>query len=153
MREPNTAFSTSRFMTANYPCSWVYRLFCYFKNWIRLNSELRQRKGVPTLVYEWGPMKETHVNRHPSTENIGWHMSLPPNRRLDGTRLPNSLMLKSHENRRDRSTKDICKWIKATFTSRMFATAYWVRTTTLHKRHTQKRPYHETESQSEAPMG
>ena len=110
MREPNTAFSTSRFMTANHPRPRVYRLFNYFKNWIRLNSKLRQRQGVPTLVCEWVSMKETHVNRHHSTENTISHMSLPPDRRLDGTHLPNSLMLKSHENRSDRSTKDICKW-------------------------------------------
>jgi len=109
-REPNSAFCTSRFMTANHPRPCVYRLFCYFKNCIRLNSELRQRKGVPTLVCEWVSMKETHVNRHPSTKNIGSHMSLPPNRRMDGTHLPNTLALKSHENRRDRSTKDNCKW-------------------------------------------
>lgn len=108
-REPNSAFCTSRFMTANHPRPCVYRLFCYFKNCIRLNSELRQRKGVPTLVCEWVSMKETHVNRHPSTKNIGSHMSLPPNRRMDGTHLPNTLALKSHENRRDRSTKDNCK--------------------------------------------
>jgi hypothetical protein len=32
MREPNTAFSTSRFMTANHPRSCVYRLLSYFEN-------------------------------------------------------------------------------------------------------------------------
>jgi len=52
-REPNSAFCTSRFMTANHTRSCLYRLFSYFKNCIRLNSELWQRKGVPTLECEW----------------------------------------------------------------------------------------------------
>jgi len=47
MREPNTAFSTSRFMTANHPHSCVYRLFSYFKNWIRMNSGTTASKGRP----------------------------------------------------------------------------------------------------------